>query len=152
MVCLTLLGLCDSAAAFTPLTSSAEVTLSSSRAGATPVALTLVAAYEMQCGYPGPGPVLLQLPREEAVPRALKPSQVLVDGRPAPGVGISGHTVRIGLAPMPRIMCDVIGMGRLTILFTRGAELGNPVAPGSYAITATSARMRLSADFTIRPA
>ena len=106
----------------------------------------------MQCGYPGPGPVLIDLPSQERVPRVLTPSQVLVDGHPARNVGIFGHRVSVGLAPLPRIICMVIGMGRLTILFTRAAGLGNPLRAGSYTITATRASSEFSARFTIRPA
>ena len=122
------------------------------RSGARPVALTLVLTYEMQCGYPGPGPLTIDLPSEERVPGALVRSQVLVDGQPARSVSISGHAVTIGLAAPPRIMCMVIGMGRLTILLTRASGLGNPVRAGSYAITATRASSEFSASFAIRPA
>jgi hypothetical protein len=154
-VALIFLGVSGSAvAALTPLPlrSSATVSLSSVRAGARPVALTLVLSYEMQCGDPGPGPILINLPDQERVSRLLTPAEVLVDGRPAHTVGISGHTVSVGLAPLPRVICMVIGPGRLTILFTRAADLGNPRHSGSYTITATRASSAFSAPFTIRPA
>ena len=132
--------------------SAAVVSLSSVRAGARPVALKLVLAYEMQCGYPGPGPVRIVLPGQERVPGVLAPSQVLVDGQPARTVAISGHTVTVGLAPRPRITCDVIGPGRLTIVFTRAARFGNPARPGTYTIGVTRRAATFSARFTIRPA
>lgn len=148
-----LLAACTSAAAApTPLPSSAAVILSSERAGARPVALTLKLTYEMQCGYPGPGPVLIDFPKQERVPGVLASSRVLVDGHRARAVGVSGHTVSVGLAPPPQIMCDVIGPGRLTILFTRAAGFGNPVRAGRYTITATRGTSAFSARFTIRPA
>lgn len=149
-VAVTLLGVCGSAAALPgPLTSSAAVALSSSAPGARPVALTLTLSYEMQCGYPGPGPVTVDLPATEHVSATLAPSRVLVDGLPAHSVAISGRVVTIGLAPPPQVMCMVIGMGRLTVLFTRSAGLGNPVRPGTYTVAATRATSRFAARFTI---
>lgn len=147
------LGACGSAAALPgPLTSSAAVSLSSSAAGARPVSLTLTLSYEMQCGYPGPGPVVIDLPAQERVPAALSPLRVLVDGHPAQTVAISGHKVTVGLAAPPQVTCMVIGMGRLTILFTRTAGLGNPARAGSYTVAATRASSQFAARFTIRPA
>ena len=131
---------------------SATVSLSSVRAGARPVALRLVLTYEMQCGYPGPGPVTIDLPTQERVRSVVKLAQVLVDGHPARALAVSGHTVTVGLAPPPRINCMVIGVGRLTILLTRAAGLGNPLRAGSYTITAARASSEFSARFTIRPA
>jgi len=134
------------------LPQSASVTLSSAQAGARPVVLTLVLGYEMQCGYPGPGPVTIDLPAAERVPAQLAPSQVLVDGKPAPSVAIAGHAVSVGLAPPPQVMCDVIGPGKLTIEFGRAAGLGNPSRPGVYTLEAARGSAAFTARFTIRAA
>lgn len=131
-----------------PLQSS-SVTVSSLASGTHPVVLSLTLQYEMQCGYPGPGPVVVTLPRGEAVPATLAPSAVLVDGHHAPSISVSGRAVSIGLAPEPQIMCDVIGPGRLVIDFTRGAGLGNPARKGSYTVLATRGSASFSAHFTI---
>jgi hypothetical protein len=42
-------------------------------------------------------------------------------------------------------------MGRLTIAFTTAADLGNPVAAGSYTLAVTRASSRFEVPFTIRP-
>jgi len=128
----------------------ATVSLSSARAGAGPVVVTVELGYTMQCGYPGPGPVLVGFPRQVRVPSVLPPSRVLVDGRPAPTVAVSGRTVSVGLAPPPQVMCDVLGPGRLTIVFRRAAGFGNPVRAGNYAITVRRGTALFSAPFTIR--
>lgn len=128
---------------------SSSMTLSSLATGTRPVALTLTLQYEMQCGYPGPGPVVVTLPRGEAVPVTLAASAVLVDGHHATSVSLSGRAVSVGLAPEPQIMCDVIGPGRLVIAFTRSAGLGNPMHKGSYAVLATRGSASFSARFTI---
>ena len=134
-----------------PFAGSATVSLSSLRTGARPVALTLTLAFEMQCGYPGPGPVLIEFPRQQRLPATLTRSQVLVDGRSARSVGINGRTVSIGLAPLPRIICMEISMGRLAITFTAAADLGNPVTAGTYTLAVTRASSTFEVPFTIRP-
>jgi hypothetical protein len=104
----------------------------------------------MQCGYPGPGPINVRFPVAEHVPRAVAATAVLVDGKPAVGVRVSGQTVSVALAPPPQVMCMVIAPGRLTIGFTRAAGLGNPSRPGSYTVAATRGTTTFSAPFTIR--
>jgi hypothetical protein len=138
------------ASALPGLPQSATASLSSARAGARPVALTLELEYDMQCGYPGPGPVVVGLPAAEHVPVALARSQVLVNGHPAASVQVSGHRVDVGLAPAPQVMCDVIGPGRLTIVFSSAAGLGNPARAGSYTIDVTRASTALSARLTVQ--
>jgi hypothetical protein len=77
---------------------------------------------------------------------------VLVDARPAVAAAIAGHTLRIGLAPPPQVMCDEIGPGELTIELTRAAGLGNPAVAGTYAVTATVAGAAFAARFTLQAA
>jgi hypothetical protein len=145
-----LAGACATGASALPgLPQSATASLSTARAGARPVALTLELDYDMQCGYPGPGPVVIELPAAERVPGSLARSQVLVDGHPAASVQVSGHRVDVGLAAKPRIMCDEIGPGRLTISFPTSAGLGNPARAGSYTIDVTRASTALSARLTV---
>jgi hypothetical protein len=146
----TLVSVGPAAALFSPgLTSSASVTLSSLRAGAAPVELTLTLGYEMQCGYPGPGPVSVELPQAERLPPRATTLRVLVDGHAADGVSVSGHTVSVALAPAPRIMCDVIGPGRLVLEFPAADGLGNPARAGSYRVLATRATSAFTARFTL---
>jgi len=76
---------------------------------------------------------------------------LLIDGRPAKRVRYSGHRVVLGLPPRPRILCDSIAHGTLTITFTRAARLGNPKSPGRYRLRATKASFAFLAMLTIRP-
>lgn len=130
---------------------SLTLQLSSRGAGVRPVALSLVFSYEMQCGYPGPGPVLVRLPPAEHVPARIATDAVLVDGKAATAVTTAGRELTIELRPPPRVMCDVIGPGRLTIELTRTAGLGNPGQAGSYSLTATARGSTFAASFSIRP-
>ncbi len=118
-----------------PGESTASETISSTRAGTRPVTLTLKLGYEMRCGYPGPGPVLVTFPATWRLPAKLGATPVLVNGKSAVSASVSGHTVRVGLAPPPQIMCDVIGPGTLTVQFTRGADIGAPLRAGSSVVT-----------------
>jgi len=130
---------------------SVTLVLSTNRAGARPVAITLRLRYDMQCGWPGPGPVTIQLPTTMSIPPAIPPSALLVDGKPAKHVGHSGHRVVLGLPPRPQILCDAIAPGTLTITFTRAADLGNPTTPGTCRLHVTIGSLTLLATLTIHP-
>ena len=122
------------------------VALSSTRAGADPVVVTLQLDYEMQCGYPGPGPVIVKFPAQERLPKVLPAGAVLVNGSREPASLEVANAVSVTLPPAPAIMCDVIGPGRLTIVFGRSAGLGNPARAGAY----TAGAMREAAAFSAR--
>ena len=47
-------------------------------------------------------------------------------------------------------MCDSIGPGTLTVVFTRSARVGNPKAAGSYLLRATHAADRFTGRLVIR--
>ncbi len=123
-----------------PFQPSATITASSYKHGAKPVALTYTLRYEMQCGSPGTGIVKLTFPPQVAVPR-VSAADVLLDGKAAPRVRRVGSTLQISLPPQPQIMCDVIGMGTLTVTITKAAGLANPKAPGVYAFPVTSEKI-----------
>jgi hypothetical protein len=135
-----------------PFQRSASVSLSSSRAGARDVSLKLLLNYEMQCGYPGPGPITVNLPAAERVPARLALARVTVNGSAPASVAISGHTVRIGLVGPPQVMCDEIGPGTVTILFTSAAGFGNPAHAGRYTLSATRGSAGFSTTFAITAA
>jgi hypothetical protein len=138
-----------SAVAQSPLANSLSVALSSSRAGAAPVAITLRFGYEMQCGYPGPGPVVVKFPPQERLPKALPTGSVGVDGSSQPASRESGNTVSVTLPAAPAIMCDVIGPGRLTIAFNRSAGIGNPARAGAYSVRASRQGAAFSTRFVV---
>lgn len=114
---------------------TASAALSSAKVGARPVALTVKVHYEMVCGYPGQGKAIVTLPSAAFVPGRMSSAAVLVNGKPAPAVDVSGHDVAITLPPRPRgVSCMVVGPGTLTMTLTRAAGLGNPKRAGTYAI------------------
>ena len=125
------------------------VSLSSHQPNARPVAVALTLHYEMQCGWPGPGVLTIRFPAAMAVPAQIPPSKVLVDGKPAGAVTVSGDAVAVALPPRPQIMCDVIGTGTLTVSFTRAARIGNPKAAGSYLVRASKPSVSAGGRITI---
>jgi hypothetical protein len=129
---------------------SAAAALSSNLAGARPVALTVTLRYEMQCGSPGIGPVTLTLPAKMAVPTRIAASSVLVDGKAPPSLMRSGSKILVGLPPQPRIMCDSITLGTLTIVLTKAAGIGNPQSAGTYALEADRVSQTFGAKLRIR--
>jgi hypothetical protein len=48
------------------------------------------------------------------------------------------------------MMCDVIGPGRLTIVFGRSAGLGNPGHSGTYTADVSRQRATLASQFVVQ--
>ena len=130
---------------------SIAVTLSTAHAGARPVAVTLRLRYEMQCGWPGPGSLVVRFPPGMRLPAGLPAGAVLVNGKGATAAGPScaSHEITVGLPKRPQIMCDSIGPGTLTVAFTHAARLGNPKAAGSYVLRATHGADRFAGRLAI---
>lgn len=113
-----------------------SVVASPARAGTRPVTLTLKLHYEMVCGRPGKGPLVVTLPRAMRVPRTIGRTAVLLQGKAPTSVRVDGRVVTIGVPVPTGISCFSITMGTLTTTFTRRAQLGTPRAPGTYAVLA----------------
>jgi len=125
------------------------VTLSSHTAAARQVRVTVVLRYEQQCGYPGAAPVVLTLPGH--VPATVPAAAVLVNDKPARKVSVRGHNITVTMPPRPQILCDSITLGRLTLVVTQGAALGNPAAAGSYLVQAHKGSLAFSSRIAIKP-
>lgn len=123
---------------------SAHVSTHAPHARNVRVALTF--HYDMQCGYPGPDPLVLRLPG--TLPAVVARTAVLLDGKPVPAVHPDRHIVKLEMPPRPVVMCQSIGPGTLTIVFTRAAHVTNPGA-GHYRLVATKGALRFSAPVTI---
>ena len=126
-----------------------SITLSNYGAAARPVAITVRARYEMQCGWPGPT-IAVTFPTAERMPSSIPPQTVLVNGKKPVAVTLNGRTVLIGIARPSGVMCDVIGPGTATIVFTRAAGIGNPKARGVYSVSVQRGKLVLGTSFRIR--
>jgi hypothetical protein len=131
-----------------PFASSASLTVSNNRAGDRPVSMTLKLHYEMQCGSPGPGALVVTLPSSEQVPAHFSTSAALLDGKHV-AIRIASGKLRVSVPPPPRVMCDVIGPGTLTLQLTKAANLGNPAQPGSYVVVARKSSRTFEATLHI---
>jgi hypothetical protein len=129
---------------------AASVVLSTSKAGARPVALTLQLRYDMQCARPGPGPLAIAFPSAERLPTQLAAVDVLVNGHAATQVERSGRVVSVALPVEHGPLCDVIAPATLKVVFTRSAALGNPPVAGTYSLTAHTPRVSGRTTMTIR--
>jgi hypothetical protein len=113
---------------------SATVKLSSVKAGATPVAMTIRIASSLRCGRPFGPPAVVTLPKTSLVPRAIPGSAVLVNGRPSSKVTVAAGSITVAV-PIPQgITCDSITDGKESLTFTQAAKLGNAPKPGTYTI------------------
>jgi hypothetical protein len=117
-----------------PNRANATATLSDSSAGAKPVAVVVRVRYPMVCGQPGKGTAVVTLPTEAVVPRSIEATTVLVNGKAAPAVRVSGHDISIAMPVHKGISCMSITNGTLTLTLTRQAGIGNPASAGTYTI------------------
>jgi len=125
-------------------------TLSTTKAGAKPVALTLKLHYEMVCDQPGLGKATVLLPQASSVPARIDRAAVLVNGKPAPAVSVAGHDISITMPAKPSgATCMVMGPGTLTLTLTRAAGLGNPARAGAYTIRVRRNKQSFQANVDI---
>ena len=129
---------------------SATIVASPAVRGARPAALSLGLHYEMLCAQPGRGPVIVALPSALRIPAAFPTSAVLVNGKAAPAVRVTGHVVTVSLQPIDKFVCQSFVPGTLRIGFTRLARLGNPRHAGTYAVRARVGSHSFVARLVIR--
>jgi hypothetical protein len=121
------------------------------QSGARPVALRLTVRTELQCGRPRGGPIVVAFPAAERMPASLQAGDVLVNGK-ALDATLSGHVVSIALPKTTGVTCDVIGPGTVSVVFTKRANLGSPLAPGTYHVSLRVRGTSAVAPFTIAAA
>ena len=128
---------------------SATVSLSSSKAGARPVSMTIGILAPLQCGVPVGSAVVVSLPQASFVPPAIAGSAVLVNGKQSSKVTVSSRSVTVGLPAVHGVMCDSIIEGRLSLTFTTAAKLGNAPKPGTYAVNVRRGSSRYAASVAL---
>jgi len=128
----------------------ASASLSSSRAGARPVALVVSLHTELQCGRLRTGAVAITFPAAMTLPKTVSVSAVSVQGRRPGGVTLSGRTLTISPAPPVGVICNVIAPGVAKILVSQAAQLGNPASAGTYALGVRYGTETLRATLTIK--
>lgn len=129
---------------------SVAVTLSTTRAGARSVTVTVSLRTELQCGRLVGGSLVLGLPAEEQVPRTIAAAAVRVGRQASGAVSVRGHALTVTVPRATGVLCDVIGPGRVDVVLTRTANVGNPGRRARYAITVRRGQLLLKATFTIR--
>jgi hypothetical protein len=130
---------------------SMKVSASTHVAGAHHVRLTIALTYEMQCGYPGAGPIVVTFPSAAKLPGQFAAGSVKLSGK-AVAATIKGRKVSVTVPPHDGVLCGTIGPGRATITFTHAAKVGNPAQAGSYRFTAVHTKRTFSAKLVIKPA
>jgi hypothetical protein len=105
--------------------------------------LKLELHYEMTCGRPGAGPVIVHLPAAMGVPRTLT---ARVGEKPAPST-VSGHALTVQLPKPPEVTCMSIGPGTLT-LYLVGVR--NPATAGTYFVRARVNTHAFTAQLAVR--
>jgi hypothetical protein len=124
-----------------PLGASATLTPGSAGSKAT---LALKLRYDMQCGQPGPGSVIVQLPSRMHPMSSLV---VRVNSTTITGTKVSGTTVTIPLPTHKGINCMVIGPGLVTLNL---AGIRNPASAGTYVVRAHVRGMDFAPTVVVR--
>jgi hypothetical protein len=127
----------------------ATVSLSSRKAGAKPVAVTIRIAAPLRCGIPFGSPVVVSLPRTSFVPRAIAGSAVLVNGKHSAKVTVSARSVTVAVPAVHGMTCDSITDGHEAVTFTSAAKLGNATSPGTYAVKIRRGTSTYAASVTL---
>jgi hypothetical protein len=118
----------------TPGSAATTVVLSSTRAAARPVTLTVkLGALPIICGRPR-GSFVVTFPVDEQLPKAIAAGAVHVNGMAAK-VGLSGREVTVTAPLMKGVSCLVMRIGTVTLAFGNSANLSNPATAGTYALT-----------------
>ncbi len=134
-----------------PLGGSMAVSASSHSAGAHAVRLKFTLRYEMQCAYPGGGPLIVTFPSALKLPADFAVGTVLLSGKPVPAT-VSGRQVAVTVPPHKGMLCNIVAPGSLTLVFTHAAKLANPARAGSYHFTARHGTRAFTAALTIKQA
>ena len=106
--------------------------LSSTKAGARNVTLTVQFPALLRCGRPI-GSEVVTLPAAAPAPKAMALSSVRLNRLAPTSVVVKGHSITIALVPHG-ILCDSIREGTATIVFSGAAGIDNPSKPGTYMI------------------
>jgi len=124
--------------------------LSSTKAGARHVVLTLQFPALLQCGKPR-GPVNVVLPGSApAPPKSMALASVRIDNLAPTSIAVTGRSITITLIPHG-ITCDSIVEGTAKLVFGAAAGLVNPSKPGTYAVVIKHSAALYKAPFTITP-
>ena len=107
--------------------------------------------YEMHCGYPGAGPLVVTFPRAVKLPQRLADGAVRLAGKPVVAT-VDGRHVTVSVAPHRGVLCNLMGPGSLKLVFTPAAGLANPARAGSYSFQATHGGRAFTARLRIKPA
>jgi hypothetical protein len=102
------------------------------QAGARPVQLMLRLRGRLSCTSPTVS-LAVGLSSSVRMPATLPAHDVVVDGVTARTAAIEGHVVALTARPRAKA-CGPFAGDTITVTFTDGARLGNPLTPGSYSV------------------
>jgi hypothetical protein len=129
-------------------TSTPSAKLSSTKAGARHVVLTVQFPAFLQCGKPR-GPVNVVLPSAApAPPKPMAVAAVRIDNLAPTTVVVTGRSITITLVPHG-ITCDSIVDGTAKVVFGAAAGLVNPSKPGTYNVLVKHSGASYKAPVTI---
>jgi hypothetical protein len=150
MIVMPLVGTAVDAVDFQSPDHKATVQLSTVKAGAGRVALTVRLQGLLRCGRPTGGAVVVTLPRAAQLPHAIAVGSVRVNGKAPSKVSVSGRSVTVGLPVVHGITCNSLTDGTVQVAFAPAAALRNPAVAGTYAVSVRQGRSAHTVQVAIR--
>jgi hypothetical protein len=145
------LSLCLATGALASTAGLATATLSSSKAGARHVTMTVSLTTELQCGrLMGSRTLVVTLPAKARIAKTVPATAVLVSGKAVGEVAVAGRVLTLSLAPPRGAICDSITTGIAKVVVTAAAGLRNPATPGGYTVRVAHGAETFSAPLKIR--
>ena len=132
-------------------TSSMSVLASPHTPSAHAVRLLVTLRYEMQCDYPGAGPLVVTFPSAVKLPHRFAGSAVKLAGKPIAAT-VDRRRVTVTVPPHSGTLCSLRGPGSVTLTFTRAAKIANPARAGSFGFKATHDGHTFTAKLAIKAA
>jgi hypothetical protein len=113
------------------------------------VRLLVTLRYDMQCNYPGAGPLVVTFPSAMKVPHRFAAGTVKLAGKQIAAT-VNRRRVTVTVPPPSGTLCSLRGPGSVTLTFTRAAKLANPARPGSFGFKATHDGHAFTAKLAIK--
>jgi hypothetical protein len=114
--------------------SSPSVKVSSHRAGAKGVTITLAQLPALlRCGHPSK-PVTIALPAAVGVPAKVAASAAHVNGQASSAVVVHKHSLTVAPPRTSAVTCDSIALGTVTVVLESTARISNPAHAGLYRV------------------
>lgn len=98
-----------------------------------PVTLTVTVRLPLVCGHLR-GPLSISMTTGITLPASIRSAAVLINGRSAARVTVSGRNVTVSPAAQSGVTCQSIALGQVTVVFTPQTGISSSRSAGTHAV------------------